>query len=123
MNGSTTFLTVASGFSWLLAFAGNAVLLVVVATVVRRHRPDAYKPLLVWAISVLGMTLFRSLFMTIVRVAVSRQGYEALIMIQSIEIVFGAIVGVGLVGLLAYALVRLAQPPRPVDLPNQPPYR
>jgi len=123
MNGSTTFLSVASGFSWLLAFAGNVVLLLVVATVVRRHRPDAYKPLLAWTISGLGLTFFRSIFMTVVRIAVSRQGYETMIVIQSIEIVFGSILGVGLVALLAYALVRLAQPPRPVDLPQQPPYR
>ncbi len=123
MNGSTTFLTLASGFSWLLAFAGNTGLLVVVATVVRRHRPDAYKPLLAWALSLLGMTIFRSVFMTVVRIAMSREGYTALITIQAVEMLFGAIVSVGLVGLLAYSLVRLAQPPRAVELPNQPPYR
>jgi hypothetical protein len=123
MNGSTTFLSVASVFASLLAFAGNVVLLVVVATVVRRHRPDAYKPLLAWAISVLGLTFFHRIVMTIVRIAVSREGYEAMIVIQSIEIVFGGLLGVGLTALLAYALVRLAQPPRPLDLPQQPPYR
>ena len=123
MGSSTVILSVAAGLSWLLAFAGDVVLLVVIATVVRRHRPDAYKPLLAWAIAVLGLTLFRSVFMAVVRVVASRQGVEAMIVIQSFEIVLGAILGAGLVGLLAYALVRLAQPPRPLDLPNQPPYR
>lgn len=123
MGSSTAILSIASGLSWLLAFAGDIVLLVVIATVVRRHRPDAYKPLLAWAIAVLGLTLFRSVFMAVVRVVASRQGVEAMIVIQSFEIVLGALLGAGLVGLLAYALVRLAQPPRPLDLPNQPPYR
>ena len=123
MGSSTVILSVAAGLSWLLAFAGDVVLLVVIATVVRRHRPDAYKPLLAWAIAVLGLTLFRSVFMAVVRVVASRQGVEAMIVIQSFEIVLGALLGAGLVGLLAYALVRLAQPPRPLDLPNQPPYR
>lgn len=117
-------LAVASSVSWLLAFVGNIGLIVVIVTAVRRHRPDAYAPLLAWAIGGLALTLFRSVVSAVLRVVVDRSaGVETMIGYQAVEMVLGSLAGIALVALLAYALVRLSEPPRAPHVPAQPPYR
>ncbi len=118
------FLSVASGFAWLVALAGNIAFLVITLTVVRRHRPDAAGPFVAWSVASLAYTVLHALLSAIVPFLVTRSaGVEATVTVQGLLTVLHAVVAAGLVGLLAYAIVRLAQPPKPVPVPNQPPYR
>jgi len=124
MNGSMLFLSVTSGFAWLVALAGNVAFLVVTLTVVRRHRPDAAGPFVAWSVASLTYTLLNALLSGLVSIFVARSaGVDATVTVQGVLNVVHAVVGAGLVALLAYAIVRLAQPPAPVAVPTQPPYR
>ena len=109
--------------AWLFAIAGQVALLVVIATAVRRHRPDAFRPLLAWSIACLAYTVLRSVVSALVNVLAARGGMDAMFLAQLAETCISVVVGGVLVALLALGLVRLAQPPRPVVVDGAPPYR
>lgn len=112
------------GSSSLLAFACDVAVLVVIATIVRRHRPDAYRGLQTWAIASLGTFAF----MTVARIvmplcAVRDSGIDGFYRWSAILTVLGMGLHVMLVVLLIRGLTALAQPPKPISVEGAPPYR
>ncbi len=108
---------------WLLAMAGQVAILVLVLTVVRRNRSDAYRPLLLWSALHLGFTVVNTLSGVLVSLVASRGGVDEMLRAQFFQTCVSIVVGIGLVALLAHALVRLAQPPPSVVAESSPPYR
>lgn len=52
-----TLFRLTMGGSWVISMACQIAIIVVVATVVRRHRPDAWKPLLWWSLTAAATSL------------------------------------------------------------------
>lgn len=112
------------GGSSLVSFGCDIAVLVVIATVVRRHRPDAYSGLQTWAI----VSLVGFVFMNIARVvgpmmASHRDGLESFYKMNAALTVVGTLLHLTLVLLLIRGLTALAQPPKPPVIEGQPPYR
>lgn len=116
-------LSAAITLSFLVSLAGEVALLVVVATVVRRHRPDAWGGLLAWAIAALVASVANRIVSTIATAVAAGNGVDAIIAMQTVFIVVGAAINIGLVVLLARGLVKLAQPPKPTIVPHDGAYR
>jgi hypothetical protein len=126
MNSSSSWSAVLSlvyGGNQLLWVAAQIALLVVIATVVRRHRPDAYRPLLAWSIVGLVFGVVGWVGGFAVRVVMARDGIDAMLKAQVATGLVGAVEHVILVVLLIRGLVALAQPPKVPITPAQPPYR
>lgn len=124
MSQSHTLLALVTGISWLVSFAGHMGLLVVALVLVRRHRPDAAGPLIGWAIAELAIGVLRAVLVPVTTALVARGGgVDAIVTAQAVQSLLGTALGAGLVVWLAYALVTLARPPKPVDVPREPPYR
>lgn len=124
MTSSQSLLALATGISWLVSMAGHVGLLVVALVLVRRHRPDAAGPLVGWAVAELVLGVVGAALGPITTALVARSsGIEAVVTAQAVQTLVGTVLGAGLVAWLAYALVVLAQPPKPVDVPREPPYR
>ena len=113
------------GGSSLVAFVCDVAVLVAIATIVRRHRPDAYQGLQAWAIASLGVFLFT----TVAWIAVpsfartSEGGMEEYFRMSGLLTILGTVLHVVLVILLIRGLTALAQPPKPVAIEGAPPYR
>jgi hypothetical protein len=113
------------GGSSLVAFACDVAILVAIATVVRRHRPDAYQGLQTWAIGSLGAFLFT----TVAWIALpflarpSDGGIEGYLRMTGLLTILGTVLHVVLVILLIRGLTALAQPPKPIVIEGAPPYR
>ncbi len=125
MSSSPNFalLEVAASLGMLVTITGEVLLLVVVATLVRRHRPDAWKGLLAWAIvSLVGTILLSAASMTVSSLA-ARDEVEAMVLVQAVSSLAASAHHVVVVLLLIRGLVCLAQPPRPVTLPGVGAYR
>ncbi len=116
-------LSAAITLSFLVSLAGEVALLVVVATVVRRHRPDAWGGLLAWAIAALVASVTSHVGSTIVTGIAAAGSIDTLITVQSVIVLVGAAINIGLVVLLARGLVKLAQPPKPTIVPHDGAYR
>jgi hypothetical protein len=101
----------------------SIAILVVVATVVRRHRPDAHGPLLGWAIAGLAVAIVLPALHIGSRAIRARDDFETLLTTQIILGVLGTVLQVVLVVLLVRGLVKLAQPPKPVVTDPEGPYR
>ena len=70
--------TIASSIGSLLAFAGAVTLVAVIATVVKRHRPDAYGGLLWWSIGQLATIIVSNVgYPVLAVVAHGSDGYLA----------------------------------------------
>jgi len=124
MSATGTLLSILHGASSLVGIGCEIVLLVIVAGAVRRHRPDAFKPLLAWAIAALVSAIVLPLVGTAVTLAASRAGgIEAVLSTQAVLTTFGIVVRIALTALLVRGLVRLAQPPKPVVVEGDAPYR
>jgi hypothetical protein len=126
MNSSSSWSAVLSfvyGANQLLWVAAQVTLLVVIATVVRRHRPDAYRPLLAWSIVGLVFGVVGWIAAFAMRVVMARDGIDAVLKTQAATGLLGAVEHVILVVLLIRGLVALAQPPKTPVTPGQPPYR
>ena len=98
----------------LCGFAGAITVLVIVATVVRRQRPDAYRPLLWWSIGSLGL---------LVTFLVRESGTEGYMKAISIWGIVMSLAHLGLVLVLVRGLVAIAQPPKAVVVESDAPYR
>jgi hypothetical protein len=120
-----TALTYLQGASLLISFVLSTATLIVISTVVRRHRPDAYQGLLVWSIVSLvgGAVLWLG---SNAHTALARRGsdgIEALIRAQSINISIGLVFHIVLFILFVRGLVKIAQPPKPYVPETNVPYR
>lgn len=113
-----------TGLSFLVQLGVQIALIVLVATVVRRHRPDAYKTLLGWAVASLTASTLGRIAGAIAPVLFAREGGVEAIYKQ--QVVFGLVwipVTIGLFVWLARGLVKLAQPPVTPKVEGSPPYR
>jgi hypothetical protein len=112
------------GGSSLVAFVCDVAILVTVATVVRRHRPDAYQGLQTWAIGSLAVFIFTTIGWTALPLlADTRDGMNSYFRMSALLIVLGAALHVVLVVIFIRGLSALAQPPKPVNVEGAPPYR
>jgi hypothetical protein len=115
--------TISSGLSSLVAIGGEIAIVVVVATVVKRHRPDAYGKLLAWAIASLVVTLALSAAYPLMPLFVRSGETDAYLVALSMIAFARTAANIALVLLLVRGLVALAQPPRPVVVHSDAPYR
>jgi len=116
-------MTLTSSLSALLTLGGEIAIVWVIATVVRRHRPDAYKPLLVWGLAVIGVQVLWRGATSVASFVSARDGIESMFRTNVIVSVLGMPLQIVLFVLLARGLARLAQPPREVRAEGTPPYR
>jgi hypothetical protein len=118
-------LSIVYGTSSLVAFASQIAFVVVISTVVRRHRPDAWKPLLVWSIASLGWGTVARIMTALMPVLVVRHddSLTALWRWQVVNGAVGIVATVVLAVLLVRGLVALAQPPKKDAIEGAPPYR
>jgi hypothetical protein len=119
-----TLSTFIYGGSSFVSFVCEVAILVAVATVVRRHRPDAYQGLQLWAIG--SLVVFVA--MNVARAAlpfVSRGdgGIDVFLRNSSLLTIVGTVCHVVLVIVFIRGLTALAQPPKPIQVEGAPPYR
>lgn len=113
------------GGSSFVAFVCEVAILVAITTIVRRHRPDAYQGLLVWAIGSIGVFVT----LNVARIAMpfvtrgSSDGMESYFRMSSLLSIVGTMFHIVLVVLFIRGLAALAQPPKPVVVEGLPPYR
>jgi hypothetical protein len=119
----TLFMTLANGLAGFVQFVLLVAFLVVTIVVVRRHRPDAWLPMLGAAITELVGTLIYRVLMSIGPMFMARSSgishmggfYAGMALLSTcINVVFWVLLLVG--------LVRVAKPPQ-VDIAGAPPYR
>ncbi len=125
MNAENSLLLVAQLVSPCLVVLGQIGLLVIVAGAVRRHRPDAYGGLLAWAVASLVVTIASPLAHTAAGIlaASGDGGIERFMHWQAALAIGLSLVHVALVVVLARALVKLAQPPKPLIVESGEAYR
>jgi len=113
------------GASSFVGFACDVAILVVIATIVRRNRPDAYQGLQAWAIGSLGVFLFTTVAWVVVPflARTSEGGMESYFRMSGLLTILGMLLHVVLVVLFIRGLTALAQPPKPVVVEGLPPYR
>lgn len=113
------------GGSSFVSFACDVAILVVIATIVRRHRPDAYRGLLGWAIGSLGVFVLMTVARTVLPIVAntSSGGMESYFRMSALLTIFGTALHVVLVVLFIKGLTALAQPPKPITIEGTPPYR
>ena len=111
------------GGAWLVGIVCQIVLIVVVATVVRRHRPDAWHGLLAWAIASGAAFVLSPLLHSASAFFARSDGVSGFL--RASALTQGIMIPVHLVVfvLLVRGLVRIAQPAPKVDLGPAPPYR
>jgi hypothetical protein len=119
----STLLAVVYGANWLTSIACGVAILVVILTVVRRHRPDAFQPLLLWAGVSLGLGVLGALASTLATRLATTQGVESVLKVQAANGLVGIATHVLLVLLLIRGLVAIAQPPKVQAVEGTPPYR
>lgn len=111
------------GLHTLVSIGCHIALLVVVVTVVRRHRPDAQGALLGWAIlALVGAAIFPVFMMASVMIF-SRQGVDAVLAVQAFNTIVSLLFTLVVSILLVRGLAKLAQPPKPVVVDGERPYR
>ncbi|HQY64122.1 MAG TPA: hypothetical protein PK141_22140 [Polyangiaceae bacterium] len=123
MDSSMTLLSIVSGVSALVSLLVQVGLVVLVATVVRRHRPDAYGPLLVWSGLSVAFHLVGMVLTPVLMFVAGRGGTQAIVAVQTLTAGVGLVFHVTLAAILAHGLVKLAEPPRPPHVEGAPPYR
>ena len=114
------------GTSSLVAFACDVAILVAIATIVRRNRPDAYQGLQTWAIASLGAFLFTTvawMALPFLSRPSDGSGLEGYFRMSGLLTILGTVLHVVLVILLIRGLAALAQPPKPIAVEGAPPYR
>jgi phosphate/sulfate permease len=125
-DGASTWsavMSVAQFLSLGTAVLCDIVMVVVVQTVVRRHRPDAYRPLLSWAIAALVIAIVWPLFTTALSVVGSRDGVGTMLRTHALTTFLSIPVHLVPFALLVRGLIRLAEPPKPVVPEAVGPYR
>jgi hypothetical protein len=118
-----SLMQLAHGGSTLATLACDIAILVVVSTTVRRHRPDAYRGLQLWAILSLAAMVVLSLAGFVTPILAVRGGMDSFFQSTTILTTFGIVVHVVLVVLFVRGITALAQPPKPVVIEGTPPYR
>lgn len=112
------------GGSSLIAFACDVAIIVAIATIVRRHRPDAYRGLQAWAIASLGVFLFTTVaWIVLPFLAPTDFGMVHYFRMSGLLTILGTLLHVGLVILFIRGITALAQPPKPLVVEGTPPYR
>src|SRR3954471_1529050 len=104
------------GGSTLAALACDVAILVAISTIVRRHRPDAYRGLQLWAILSLVVMVVLTVAHIVVPIVTSRNGMESYFRSSVILTILGIVLHVVLVVLFIRGLTALAQPPKPVTV-------
>ena len=123
MESASFALTLGQGFSLLLSVLARIAICVVVTTVVRRHRPDAYAALMTWAILELASAVLLPTFGVLTTILGTASGVENVLKRQAFSIAFGAVVHLALHALLVRGRVKIAPPAPPVEVPAVGPYR
>jgi hypothetical protein len=112
------------GGSSLIAFACDVAILVAIATIVRRHRPDAYQGLQAWAVGTLAVFVFTTVAWFVVPLlARTDGGMEGYFRITGLLTILGTVLHVALVILFIRGITALAQGPKPIVVEGMPPYR
>jgi len=124
-NGWAMLHSLATGGSWVISIGCQIALIVVVATVVRRHRPDAWTSLLAWTIVSAITMVVTPLLHTVLSFVMMRGtgGIEAVYKSQVIAQSILVPLHIAVVVLLVRGLVKIAQPAPKVDVGPTPPYR
>lgn len=113
----------AYGGSSLVTVACEVAILVAISTIVRRHRPDAYRGLQLWAVLSLVVLVVLTVAHIVVPIVTTRDGMESYFRSTVILTVVGVVLHVVLVLLFIRGLTALAQPPKVVPVEGAPPYR
>jgi hypothetical protein len=108
---------------WLAGIGCGVIVAVVVAVVVRRHRPDVWGALATWAFAAVGASIVRALLYLVWIPRAVRADERSVMTTLAIANVIDLLMLLALTALLVRGLVKLAQPPKPVLIENQPPYR
>ena len=115
----------ANAYSLIATVGGAIAILWVIATVVRRQRPDAYRPLLWWAIGSLVATLVSFAAYPLISFysvkSSSLSSMETYLDLIGAFQAFNATVHVVLVVVLVRGLVAIAQPPKAVRVESDAP--
>lgn len=120
---STFGVTAVMGLATLVNLATHVGLLVLVATVVRRHRPDAAGSLLTWAITGLVLALVSIVLRPLAMAVFRASGTSDIMQVQIVLTLIGMVSNLVMTVLLVRGLVALAQPPKPAAIEGTPPYR
>lgn len=111
------------GASTLVSFICEIAILVVVATIVRRHRPDAYRGLMTWAIGSVAVYVFLGIVRMVTPFVSRSDGMESYFRASSLLAMVGILLHVVLVVIFLKGLIAIAQPPKPITVEGTPPYR
>jgi hypothetical protein len=121
---SIRWFTILGSLSFLFHLACRVAILAAVMVIVRRHRPDAYKPMVTWAAVALAASIALWLWnvvatplLTLLLPGVGVVAPHALYTVLSL------LFEVALTVLLVRGLVALAQPPKPVVAASNVPFR
>ena len=116
-------LSLVAGLSWVLACAGQVAIVVIIATVVRRNRPDVYGKLLLWAALALGFNVLGLVVRPVLSIFAMQGGVDKVILVQTASTAINIPIHLALVVLLARGLIAIAQPAKPPIVEGMPPYR
>ena len=111
------------GGASLVSVACDVAILVAITTIVRRHRPDAYRGLQIWAILSLVVFLILTAARTILPLLTRHDGIDSFYRMNALLTIAGTGLHVVLVVLLIRGLTALAQPAKPIPVEGAPPYR
>jgi hypothetical protein len=121
---SIRWFAVLGSLSFLFHLACRIAILAAVMVIVRRHRPDAYKPMVTWAAVALAASvalwLMNVVGTPLLTWLVPRLGYVGP---QAVYTCFSLLFEIALTLLLVRGLVALAQPPKPPVVESNVPFR
>jgi hypothetical protein len=121
-RGLSSWIYGGSSFTSLIC---DVAILIVISTVVRRNRPDAYQGLQAWSIGslVVFVVMYVARLVVPLFAKASSDGMEGYFRLNALLTIFGTGLHVVLVILFIKGLTALAQPPKPVAVEGAPPYR
>jgi hypothetical protein len=111
------------GIGTLVSVVGQIVVIVTVAGVVKRNRPDAYGALLVWSACSLGATILFSIVGNLGPILFARGSADGMFQFQVVQGLLHIPITIGLFVALVVGLGRLARPPEEPLVRGEPPYR
>ena len=113
----------AYGASVIVSLASQIAVVVVIATVVKRHRQDAYKALLAWAVGSLALSIASMIAYPALAMLTASGSIDAMLRGQAILTFLHIPLSVFVVVLLVRGLVAIAQPPKHIVMTSDAPYR
>lgn len=123
MSESATMLSLVFGVSWFVSLLLLVANIVVVVTVVRRHRPDVYKSLLAWAIAGIVISGASPIVNYVAVTIAATSGTSSIIATQLATTLVNIPLHVVVSLLLLRGIIKLAQPPKAVVVESNQPYR